>query len=115
MNYGNVAQKALKKIRENGGVITIVRDSEEIYNEETNEYEKKSETITGFGILNNYDVENVNGTNILAGDVSIMAVLNAPPKMNDSLTFGNMTYKIVNFVPFAPNGLTVIYYTIQAR
>ena len=44
-----------------------------------------------------------------------MASLNGLPKSNDSITFGNKKYTVVNVDVMNPDGNTDIFYTIQAR
>lgn len=115
MNYSKYAKITKQKLTQYGGDCVITRKSAETYNPETNEYESTVIKINGKGIISNYSVENIDGTNVLAGDVNIMAVFDDAPKINDELKIGDKEYHIVNFTELNPNGLSSIYYNIQAR
>ena len=45
----------------------------------------------------------------------LMCVLEAEPKVDDSLEWGGASYNVVNVYPMSPDGSTVIYYTLQLR
>lgn len=115
MNYSKYAKIAKQKLTQYGGDCVITRKIEETYNPQTNEYENTVIKINGKGVISNYSVENIDGTNVLAGDVSIMAVFDDTPKINDELKIGDKEYHIVNFTELNPNGSSSIYYKIQAR
>ena len=115
MNYSKYQTKAYAKIKQYGSVIKVIRSGGNVYNPQTNEYENTVIKINGKGVISNYSVENIDGTNVLAGDVSIMAVFDDTPKINDELKIGDKEYHIVNFTELNPNGSSSIYYKIQAR
>lgn len=115
MNYIKYANKAYSKIKQYGSPITIIRSGSRVYNPETNEYEDNGEKINGYSLLNNFNQKNIDGTNIKFGDVLFFASLEKPPKTNDSVLFNGKTYTVVNVSVFAPNGVTDIFYNIQAR
>lgn len=115
MNYSNVKAKALKALKKNGSLCVLTKHGEEVYNAETNEYEQVTESYEGNAIVSSYDLKNIDGTNILAGDARIMAVLNVLPAMGDKIKVGNDEFTVINVNPFAPDGVTTIYYIIQGR
>lgn len=115
MNYQPYAETALEKLKEYGSPITIKHSGKREYNPATNTYTDSGTEITGFAILRNYNQHNIDGTNIRIGDVQFMASLNGLPKSNDSITFGNKKYTVVNVDVMNPDGNTDIFYTIQAR
>ena len=115
MNYQKYADKAYTKIKQYGSPITIKHSGKREYNPATNTYTDGGTEITGFAILRNYNQYNIDGTNIRIGDVQFMASLNGLPKSNDSITFGNKNYTVVNVDVMNPDGNTDIFYIIQAR
>lgn len=115
MKYDKYAVKARTKISQYGSTVHITRVTEGSYNKETNAYSDTKVDIYGAGIQDNLDLSKVDGKNILAGDVMLMCVLEAEPKVDDSLEWGGASYNVVNAYPMSPDGSTVIYYTLQLR
>ena len=116
MNYQKYAAKALDKITEYGSPCKILRETgNEIYNAETNEYESKIIEITGNAIEGAYSLANIDGTNIRAGDIRLMASFGEVPKVDDKLYWGEKEYTIVSLREIKPDGKTVIYYDVQCR
>ena len=85
------------------------------YDETTNSYVYDSTTINGYALQSSYNVNLIDNTNILAGDVKIMAYLESKPEVNDTITLGSSTYTIISITPLCPNGVTNLYYAIQGR
>ena len=115
MNYQKYALTAYKKLKQYGSPITIKRSGKREYNPDTNTYTDGGTELGGFAIMRNYNQHNIDGTNIRIGDVQFMAYLSGQPKSNDSITFGNKKYTVVNVDVMNPDGNTDIFYTIQAR
>ncbi len=115
MNYQKYYDKAFKKVKEKGSPIIITGTGESEYNPETDEYDGTEIEITGVALQFNFDQKDIDGTNIKFSDVRFMAVLNGKPQTNYSVTFGNQTYTIINAKPLNLDGVTDIYWTIQAR
>lgn len=115
MNYGKYQKVAYTKIKQYGSPIKVNRIDGNIYNPETNKYEENEEVITGYALQNSYNQSNIDGTNIRAGDIYFLSVLDGIPKSNDTVTFNHKTYTVVNVDVLSPDGNVNIYYKIQAR
>jgi len=115
MNYSKLSQKVFNALKKNGGICKVVRTLEETFNEETCEYEKTEKIIEGYAVQNTFNLANVNGTTIQAGDVNLMCSLSEKPLPTDKIEFGETEYSIVSIAPFNPDGSTDIFYNIQAR
>ena len=115
MNYQKYADNAYTKIKQYGSPIIIKRAGKAVYDPSTNTYTDSGAQLDGFAIMRNYNQHNIDGTNIRIGDVQFMAYLSGQPKSNDSITFGNKKYTVVNVDVMNPDGNTDIFYTIQAR
>lgn len=115
MNYEQYKNKAYAKIKQYGSECNIERVIEEVYNKETNDYEKEIEIVSGYALQDAFEMENVNGTSIKAGDIKLMGVFNSKIKVGDTIIFGGKNYTVVNYTVLNPDGLTDIYYTIQCR
>lgn len=115
MNYSKYRSKAKSKISQYGGECVIERAGSEKYNPETNEYEAEKTEIKGKCLVSAYDVSNIDGTNIKAGDIKVMASLDSAPVTGDQIQIGGKTYTVISWSELNPDGNTNIYYTIQAR
>ena len=115
MNYQKYADKAYSKIKQYGSPITVRKSGKKEYNPQTNTYTDKGTELNGVAICRNFNLRNIDGTNVKFGDVMFMAVLNGQPKSNDSISFGSKTYTIINVDVLNFDGNTDIFYTIQAR
>lgn len=115
MNYSNIAKKTINALKKNGVPCYILRQAEEYYDPATNEYITEESQVSGYALVNNYNQNLMNGNTVLAGDVNIMAVLDLPPDVNETIHVGDKTFTIVNVNPFCPDGMTNIYYDIQGR
>lgn len=116
MNYNKYANKAKNKINQYGGECYIIRKgADEVYNEDTCEYESTSIKIDGKGVLSNYDEIQVDGSSVLSGDLKLMCILDKAPELTDRITFGKKTYSIVKINEINPDGRCVIYYDLQVR
>lgn len=116
MDYSKYSDKATAKISKYGGDFFIVRKGDEVYNEDTNEYEGTEVKYSGKGLMSNYTSNQVNGTLILQGDVKLMCyVTGTKPVMDDVLKMAGETYLVKDIKPFTPDGTTVIYYYLQLR
>lgn len=115
MNYSKYAKKAYVKIKKYGSPIKIIRSGSNVYNAETNSYENSGTEISGYALQSSFDQKNIDGTNIRFGDVLFFAVFDESPKSNDEAIFNGKSYTVVNVDVFAPDGITDIYYKVQAR
>ena len=115
MNYQKYADKAFEKIKKYGSPITIKHSGGKIYNPETNTYSDSGTTISGVAIQRNYNQRDIDGTNIRMGDIQFMCSLPSKPFTNDTISFGNRTFTVVNVMPMNPDGNTDIFFNIQAR
>ena len=116
MNYQKYAEKALEKITQYGAPCKILRRTGDgAYNPETNEYESEIIEITGNAIDGVYSLANIDGTNIRASDIRLMASFVEEPKVDDKLYWGAKEYTIVSIRNIKPDGKTVIYYDVQCR
>lgn len=114
MNYQKYAIKAFDKLKEKGGVIKIKRSNKK-YDKKTNTYTGTDEEFGGYAVRLNFNLKNIDGTNIKFGDSLFMASLEKRPQQNDTVEFKGKTYTIQNVEPCNPNGETDIFYNIQAR
>ena len=115
MNYQKYADKAYAKIKQYGSPITVKRAGKKVYDKETDTYTDNGEEYTGYALQRSFDQKNIDGTNIKFGDVLFMAVLSGLPKSNDKITYGSKSYTVINVDILSPNGVTDIFYNIQAR
>lgn len=116
MDYSEYQQTVIEKLTEYGADCKIIRKgNEEHYDEETNTYITDDEEIMGKAIQSTFDIRLVNGTTIQNGDIRFMAYFPKRPQNTDSIEFGGRTLKIVNVAPMNIDGVTDIYYDIQAR
>ena len=115
MNYQKYADKAYTKIKQYGSEIIVKRSGKKVYNKETNTYVDDGEEFIGFAIQRNFDQRDIDGTNIKFSDVLFMCSLNGKPLTNDSITFENKKYTVIDSKPLNPNGKTDIFWYIQAR
>ncbi len=116
MDYSEYQQIVIEKLTEFGSDCKILRKgNKEHYDEETNSYVNDYEEIMGKAIQSTYDIRFVNGTTIQTGDVRFMAYFPKRPQNTDFIVFGGRTLVIVNVAPMNIDGVTDIYYDIQAR
>lgn len=115
MNYLSVAKKARNAIAKNGSPCKIVRSTEDVYNPDTNEYEKKEQVISGVALQEAYAAEMIDGTIIKSGDVKLMCSLDGEPKEGDVIEFSGKRYSVISVSSLNPDGKTVIAYTVQGR
>ena len=115
MNYQAVAKKAKTAITKNGSPCKIVRSTEDVYNPDTNEYEKKEQVISGVAIQESYAAKMIDGTVIRSGDIKFMCALDGEPKEGDVLEFVGKRYSAVSVLSLNPDGKTAIIYTVQGR
>lgn len=113
MNYSPYRNKAAEKIRQYGAKCEIVRGGKK-YDPATDEY-SDAEAFSGYAIQSSFSMSKVDGTNIKAGDILLMAALDGKPCVNDTVRYGGRSYAAVNVIPFAPDGGDAIYWKIQAR
>lgn len=115
MNYQKYADKAFTKIKKYGSPITVKRAGEKEYDEETNMYYDTGVEFGGYALQSRFENRDIDGTNIMFGDIKFMAVLDDVPFTDDTIIFEGSSYTIKNVIQLNPNGKTNIYYTIQAR
>lgn len=115
MNYQKYADKAYAKIKQYGSPITVKRTGEKEYDKDTNTYKDSGEEFSGYAIQRNFNMRDIDGTNIRMGDVLFMASLGQTPQTDDTVTFNSKTYTVVNVSVLNPDGKTNIFYNIQAR
>ena len=115
MNYAPYADKAFAKIKQYGSAIMITHSGKKEYDPATDSYIDNGTTVLGVAIQRNYQLRDIDGTNIKVGDVQFMASLHGKPFVNDEIIFESKKYTVVNVTALAPDGKTDIFYTIQAR
>lgn len=116
MDYSEYQQTVIEKLTEYGADCIIKRKgSEERYDEDTNTYVTDDKIIEGKAIQSTFDIRLVNGTTIQTGDVRFMAYFPERPQNSDTIEFGGKSLKVVNVAPLNLDGVTDIYYDIQAR
>ena len=91
--------------------------NEQVYDEEKDEYISvdTETTFNGVAVVSAYNSRLIDGTNILNGDVNIMASFPVKPNMNDTIEIGSERYTVINSNRISPNGIDVLYYDIQGR
>lgn len=114
MNYAKYEKKAREKIKAYGSECEIKRKTTS-YNADTNTYEDVEDINKGYALQSQFDIANINNTNIKFGDILLLCVFDRSPKPNETIKFGEKTYTIVNVQSLNPNGKTDIYYKVHAR
>lgn len=116
MNYQKYANKSEKKIKQYGSPCTLIKKgTEEVYDPTTDTYSATDVRYDGNAIMSAYDIKFVNGTTILAGDVSFMCTFKVKPENSDKIEYCGKVYKVIDVKPFSPNGMVDIYYKVQGR
>lgn len=115
MNYKKIADKAYSKIRQYGSECIIKRVTGSVYNPVTNKYEGAEDDVKGYALQSSFNMENIDGTNIKAGDILLMCVFDKEPKINETVLFGGNQYKIISLASVNPDGKNVMYYKAQCR
>ena len=116
MNYTKYQSKAFAKVQKYGSPFTVKKAGKKIYDKDTGTYSDTGESYTGVALQFSFDQKDIDGTNIKFADVKFMAVLKSGnPQTNDTVTFEGKTYTIIAARPLNLNGMTDIYWTIQAR
>lgn len=115
MKYSKYAEKTKKKLAQKGFSIIFKRKAEETYDPETDSYNTQEINIEGFAVQMASKFRQVDGKSVLTGDVFLMCYLDERPKANDTFSFAGDSYTVVDVQPFAPDGKTAIYYTVQGR
>ena len=115
MDYTKYATKAFTKVKKYGSPVTITRARGKEYDIDKDEYTDTGTQFGGFALQSRFEQRDIDGTNIMFGDIKFMAVLYDKPMTDDTITFEGSTYTIKNVFPLNPNGKTNIYYIIQAR
>lgn len=116
MDYTEYQETVREKLSEYGAECKLQRKGKgEVYDEETNSYISDDEVIVGLAIQSTFDIKLVNETTIQKDDVRFMAYFPKKPQNTDTIVFGGKARKIVNINPMNINGVTDIYYDIQAR
>lgn len=113
--YQKYATKALEKLKKYGEKVVVKHPLQEEYNEETNEYQTEYVEFEGYGLLNKFDFQNINGTTVQVGDVVVQASLPLSPQVSDTVIYGNKEYKVVSYTAENPDGNCAIYYDILCR
>jgi hypothetical protein len=115
MNYQKYADKAFIKLKKYGAKLTVKRSGQKVYDAETNTYTDSGEEFSGVAIQRNFSLKNIDGKNILLGDVLFMAQLPQRPRANDTVVFGGKEYTVVSVDPLNVDGSVDIFVNIQAR
>lgn len=115
MRYGKYAAKAMDRIARYGSPLTVRRSGGMSYDAGTDTYTGGGEEIHGHAVQMRLDQRDADGTNVRIGDVLLMAALDGEPRSNDTAVYGGRSYTVVSVESVRPDGVTDIYYRIQAR
>lgn len=121
-NYSKAAARADASLRRKGGVVVLRRETPGEYDPEVGGPGAGSETdYEGTGVKLDYDVQLIDGTNILRGDQQLLL---SPlqrngqpmpvPKNSDLVLIGATTYFIKNVAKLEPTDTSLLY-TLQLR
>lgn len=115
MDYYPYKELVKSKLEEYGSLCVLIQKESDIYDRETDSYETVENKFEGCAMLSTYDIRLVNGSSIEAGDVSLLCSLPKKPQISDVLEFGGKRY-VVKFVnPCNIDGITDIFYEVQAK
>jgi hypothetical protein len=85
---------------------------------EDTRYDTKPEAVQidyeGHGIIQNFKIEQIDGTLVQADDLRLIAIDIPQPQEGDIFTVNGIEYQYVRTDPVAPGGTTVVY-NIQVR
>ena len=117
-NYNEAATDAVELITEFGQAITLTKQGNESggFDPVTGDViaAQPNVTVSGVGVLVNYKSDEVDNTNILAGDAKIICSLTGTPEINMTLPFNGKAWRVINITTLQPSG-TVVMYTLQVR
>ena len=117
-NYNEAAADALELISEFGQAITLTKQGNESggFDPVTGDViaAQPNVTVNGVGVLINYKTNEIDNTNILAGDAKIICSLTGSPEINMTLSFNGKIWRVINITTLQPSG-TVVMYTLQVR
>jgi len=114
--YSNLSATALKLLTKFGQAVDISRDTTSSFNPATGITTPGAQvTDSGFGASFDYTAQEIDGTNIIKGDIRlILNSVTRTPESGDTVTIDSVVYRLMNVEKIAPAG-TVVIYDIQLR
>ena len=115
-NYTGLKATARKLLANFGQSMTFSRESEPVYDNETNTVTSTTITFSDKGVIFPFGkgVSNVNGSIIQTGDQEVFWQGSTEPKPTDKLTVNGVDYNVIAVMPIEPAGVNVLY-QIQVR
>jgi len=117
MSYASDAKGVRKDLKKSGAKCTLKKPiGAPVYSPELDALVENFDDYPGFCLPTGYSASMVDGTAIQAGDVKLLCSLDVEPTIGkDKIVVGLDTYRVMNCAKLAPDGKTVIMYTIQGR
>jgi hypothetical protein len=118
--YGPIQGAAKSLITKFGQVIVLTRHARSTLGFDPIEsefYPTSLLSITGSSVNVSFSSKEIDGTNILRGDVKASAVFDSPslvPAVGDVITDGDTAYNIMSVEALSPGGVDILY-TLQLR
>lgn len=117
-DYNEAAADAVELITEFGQAITLTKQGNESggFDPVTGDViaAQPNITVSGVGVLINYKTDEIDNSNILAGDAKILCSLTGTPEINMTVPFNGKTWRVVNIGTLQPSS-TVVMYALQVR
>lgn len=113
-DYLALRATAAALIAAKGRTMTLRSRSSGSYNASTGGAVVTTSNTTITGVVSNFPLLLVDGTQIQRGDVKVLTVSSVEPKPGDGLLIGSIEYDVVSVREINPGG-TVVLYSLQAR
>lgn len=113
--YDNLAQTASGLLHQFGQSVTFHRGVVGQYDPSTGKPAVSTLSYTGFGAAFDYSRKEIDGTNVLSGDIKfLLERTTTTPAVHDVVTIDGKGYRVLVVTPTAPGG-TVVMYECQLR
>lgn len=109
--YNRMRTTAARLISTYGKTLTLTRrTSDPAYNTTTGAVSFTTESVSFKGAVFNVDEKNVDGTTVLQTDKRVIAVLDNPPQVGNSIEgIESFDHTVMNVRPLAPGDVKVLY------
>lgn len=106
----NMQSTALRLLTTYGESVSFTRTVEGEYNPITSEAAPSvTSSYNGYGHPSPYNKNEIDGTVILASDVSLLSYLTTVPIVGDVATLDNVAHRVMNVQKIRAQGLNIIY------
>lgn len=111
-SLSKVAANIIKKF---GVLVTFSHETTDSFDPATGVKTKTTTTFGGFGVKDEYTIDEINGTTIRKSDVKLLLErVDSEPQIDNSCLIGGTSYRVMDVMPVDPADFAIIY-EVQLR